>query len=108
MQVAADAIARYVTAVTVIGRLIVEMGPKSGVSAEMAAQSRPKTAVSAIVFREQRRVPARCRRIHCHHLFCGEATQVMRTARLGAGPRQAAAAERLRPDDSADHVPINV
>ena len=32
----------------------------------------------------------------------------MRTARLRACPRQATAAERLRFDDGADHVPINI
>ena len=32
----------------------------------------------------------------------------MRTTRFRACPRQTAAAERLRSDDGADHVPINV
>ncbi len=40
--------------------------------------------------------------------FLGKAVQIMRAARFRAGARQAATAERLRSDDRADLVAINV
>jgi hypothetical protein len=57
-QVTAAVIARYGTAVRVIARLIEEIGPKSGVFSRNAGWVVPETAVSAIIFREERRVPA--------------------------------------------------
>jgi hypothetical protein len=56
--VTAAVIARYGTAVRVIARLIEEIGPKSGVFSRNAGWVVPETAVSAIIFREERHVPA--------------------------------------------------
>ena len=58
--------------------------------------------------RQQRDVAARRRRVDGERLFGAEAVQVMRAAGLGAGARQALAAERLHADHGADHVAVDV
>src|SRR4051794_31644666 len=61
-----------------------------------------------LLARQQRRVAADRGGVNGHGLLGREARQVMGPAGLGTGARQPIAAERLNPDDGADHIAVDV
>src|SRR4029450_8778223 len=57
---------------------------------------------------EQRGIATHSGGVDGHHLLGGKSLDIVGTARLRAGARKRAAAERLRADDGADHAAIDV
>src|SRR5574337_1235675 len=62
----------------------------------------------AVVHRHQARVTTGQGGVDGDRPLDGEAREVMRSTRLGAGARQAFAAERLHTDDGADHRAVDI
>src|SRR4051794_891416 len=78
---------------------------RSGGGSSAAAAA---NAGSALPKREEAGIPAGCGRIDRDCPFGCEAVQVSRPARLRPGAAQALAAERLRTDDGADRIAVDV
>src|SRR5438045_998597 len=58
--------------------------------------------------RDERGVASRRRGVHGVRAFVGEAEEIVRPARLGAGARKPLAAEGLHADGGADHVAVHI
>src|SRR4051794_4551159 len=84
-------------------------GARFGASHPPKAPSGASAAVLPLLpHGDEAGVSARRRRVDRDGLLAGEALEIVRAARLGAGAREAGAAEGLRADDSPDHVAVDV
>src|SRR3990167_2975546 len=81
-------------------------------SLPMRAMTKPRTCPriepAPSLTRHQRRIAARRGDVGRDRLFLGKAVQIVRAARLRTRARQPAPAERLRPDDRADLIAVDI
>src|SRR3981081_847139 len=66
------------------------------------------TRISLFLSRHPRRTAAGRGGVDGHRLLGRKSRQIMRSAGLGTGARQAMAAERLQADPRADHVAVDI